>query len=195
MATMAGRPAASSVEWRTLVNRHTGERLEMRRSSRAGVPCLELRGFLGPRQEGPPPHVHYLENEELTVVAGTLSVEVNGRQRQVEAGETARLPAGSAHRWWNAGEQSLTLEGAASPIADLDAYFTAAFEVLNSGPASRPPLFYMAHLAWRHRRTQAVLVAPRWAQAVIVPLVVFAGTLLGRYRGTEWPGCPARCAP
>jgi hypothetical protein len=39
-----------------------------------------------------------------------------------------------------------------------------------------------------------VLFAPRWLQTVLVPAVVLIGTLLGRYRGTSWPGCPDRCA-
>jgi len=195
MATAQASPAAPSQGWRTLNNRHTGECLQLRRIVRDGTMCLELRGTLPPRQDGPPLHVHYYEHEEGTVVAGTLSAEVDGRQRQVEAGGTAVLPAGSAHRWWNAGDETLVLEGLAKPVVDLDVYFAAAFEVLNSGPANRPPLFYIAHLAWRHRKTQAVLFAPRWVQAIVVPLIVLVGTILGRYRGTEWPGCPVRCAP
>jgi hypothetical protein len=101
---------------------------------------------------------------------------------------------GSAHRWWNAGDEILRFEGVTKPLVDLDVFFEAAFEVLNSGPANRPPVFYLAHLAWRHRKTQAVLFAPRWLVAVLVPLVVLAGTILGRYRGTDWPGCPDRRA-
>jgi len=26
------------------------------------------------------------------------------------------------------------------------------------------------------------------------PAVVLIGTILGRYRGLDWPGCPDRCA-
>jgi mannose-6-phosphate isomerase-like protein (cupin superfamily) len=187
--------ADPSQGWRTLVNRHTGERLWLRRIVRDGAMCLDLKGTLPPHQDGPPLHIHHYEQEEVTVVAGTLSAEVDGRHLQVEAGGTALLPMGSAHRWWNTGDDVLALEGVARPVVDLDVYFAAAFEVLNSGPANRPPLFYMAHFAWRHRKTQAVLLAPRWAQAIVVPVIVLVGTLLGRYRGTEWPGCPARCAP
>jgi len=195
MATVEARPADPSRERHTLVNRHTGEQLELRRAVRDGAPCLELKGLLPPRQEGPPLHIHYQTHEEFNVTAGTLSVEVDGRQHRFEAGSTALLPAGSAHRWWNAGDETLVLEGTAWPVVDLDVYFVAAFEVLNSGPANRPPLFYMAHLAWRHRKTQTVLIGPRWVQAILVPAVVLVGTVLGRYRGTEWPGCPAHCSP
>ena len=181
--------------WLTLHNRHTGEQLDLRRVHRDGVTCLEVKGSLPPRQDGPPLHVHYREHEEGTVIAGTLSAEVDGRVIRVEAGGTALLPMGSAHRWWNDGDELLVLQGIAKPVVDLDVYFQAAFEVLNSGPARRPPLFYMAHLAWRHRKTQAVLFAPRWLQAVLVPVVVLVGTVLGRYRGTGWPGCPAGRSP
>jgi mannose-6-phosphate isomerase-like protein (cupin superfamily) len=176
-----------------LHNRHTGERLELRRVSRDGQIWLALKGTLPPRREGPPLHVHYKETEEGRVMAGTLSAVVDGRRVRVASGEIARFPVGSVHRWWNEGDETLVFEGFAKPVVDLDVYLQAVFEVLNSGAAERPSLFYMAHVAWRHRRTQAVLFAPRWIQPVLLPLIVLVGTALGRYRGTNWPGCPDRC--
>ena len=178
--------------WRTLYNRHTGEQLRMRRVVHDGRASLELKGTLPPRQEGPPLHIHYQEHEEGAVISGTLGAEVDGRVLRFEAGETAQLPMGSAHRWWNAGDVPLEFEGVVRPLVDLDRYLAAAFDVLNAGPANRPPLFYLAHLVWRHRRTQTVLVAPRWLQAITVPVIVLIGTVLGRYRGAGWPGCPAK---
>jgi len=126
------------------------------------------------------------------VTAGTLSAVVNGRQIQVRSGETASFPAGSVHRWWNDGEDLLVFAGEVRPVADLDRYLQAVFDVLNSGPADRPPLFYMARAAWRHRRTQTVLFMPRPLQTIVLPLIVLAGTILGRYRGNDWPGSPER---
>lgn len=180
--------------WTVLENRHTGERLHLRRVVREGVACLELKGTLPPRQEGPPLHIHFHEDEEGTVLAGVLSADVDGRQVQAPAGGAVSLPKGRPHRWWNAGDAPLAFEGIVRPVVDLDEYLAAAFDVLNSGAPNRPPLFYVAHLAWRHRRTQAVLFAPRWVQSFLVPAIVLAGTCLGRYRGTAWPGCPARFA-
>jgi mannose-6-phosphate isomerase-like protein (cupin superfamily) len=176
-----------------ITNRHTGETLALRRMMRDGQLCLELKGTLPARNEGPPLHIHHVEIEEGHVVAGTLGAMLDGRRIRVGPGEHARFPAGSAHRWWNDGDETLVFEGHSYPLVDLDRYLQAAFEILNSGPPGRPPLFYMAHLAWRHRRTQTVLFAPRWLQLVLVPAVVSIGTMLGRYRGTNWPGCPDRC--
>jgi mannose-6-phosphate isomerase-like protein (cupin superfamily) len=176
-----------------LQNRHTGEHLELRRVAKDGQIWVALRGTLPPHRQGPPLHVHYQEAEEGRVIAGTLSAVLNGRQIQVGAGETASFPAGSAHRWWNDGEETLVFEGLAGPAVDLDRYLHAVFDVMNSGPPDRPPLFYIAHVVWRHRRTQAVLLMPRPIQAVVLPVIVLIGTILGRYRGTNWPGSPGRC--
>lgn len=178
----------------TLENRHTGERLELRRTMRGGRPCLMIRGTLPPHRQGPLLHVHHEENEEGRVIAGTLSAVVDGRAIQAGAGSSATFPAGSAHRWWNDGDETLVAEGYVTPLVDLDRYLQAVFDVLNSGPTDRPPLFYMAHVLWRHRRTQGVFLMPPPIQAVVFPLIVLIGTILGRYRGTDWPGSPSRCS-
>ena len=108
-------------------------------------------------------------------------------------GQQVLLPKGVPHRWWNEGSQPLAFEGLTRPGVDLDRYLQAVFEVMNAGPPNRPSIFYLAHASLRHRRTQTVLVMPPALQAVLFRLAVALGTVLGRYRGTDWPGCPARC--
>lgn len=177
-----------------LENRHTGERLALRRVARGDEIWLELKGSLPAHSQGPPMHVHHVENEEGHVISGTLSALVGGRRITAGPGESTSIPHGLAHRWWNEGDELLVFEGHARPVVDLDRYLQAVFDVLNSGPAGRPSLFYMAHVALRHRRTQDVLIMPRAIQAVLFRLLVALGTVLGRYRGDNWPGCPSRCA-
>ena len=139
-------------------------------------------------------HVHFAEDEEGRIRSGTLSVVIDGRRMTVGAGEFTSIPRGAVHRWWNEGDEPLEFEGYARPVVDLDRYLQAIFEVINAGPAGRPPLFYIAHVALRHRHTQAVLILPRPIQAVLFRVLVAVGTVLGRYRGHDWPGCPSRCS-
>lgn len=127
------------------------------------------------------------------VTAGTLSVEVGGVRRLFRPGERADLPRGVPHRWWNDADEPLAFEGTTRPAVDLDRYLQAVFEVMNAGSTDRPPLFYLAHVALRHRQSQVVLLLPRWVQAILFRVVVGIGALIGKYRGTAWPGCPARC--
>ena len=177
-----------------LVNKHTGEVLELLRKCDRGQMILQLQGTLPPHQEGPPLHIHQFEDEDGTVTAGTLSAIVGKRTITAGPGESVSLPRGVPHRWWNGGDTELAFHGTVRPLADLDRYLQAIFEVVNAGPRGRPPLFYMAHLALRHRRTQSVLLMPAPLQAVVFRTAVLIGTLLGRYKGSDWPGCPNRCA-
>lgn len=176
-----------------LENRHTGERLAMRRVKRGDEVWLELKGSLPPHREGPPMHVHFVEDEEGYIRSGTLSVLLDGKSITAGPGQSTAIARGLPHRWWNEGDEPLQFEGYAGPLVDLDRYLQAVFDVMNAGAEGRPPLIYMAHVALRHRHTQAVLIMPWPIQGVLFRVVVAVGTLLGRYRGHDWPGSPSRC--
>jgi len=174
--------------------RHTGERLVLHRARNCqGIEELHLSGTLPAHREGPPLHIHAFEDEQGQVISGTLSASLDGKTMTIGPGGSARFPKGSAHRWWNAGDDELVFRGIATPAVDLDRFLHALFEVLNAGDAGRPPFFYLAHVLYRHRKTQTTLVMPRIFQSVMLPIAVLIGTVVGKYRGSAWPGCPERC--
>lgn len=178
----------------TLENRHTGEILRMRRVR--GVDeqtVLILEGSLPPRMSGPPLHVHVDSRETMIVKAGTLGVRIGHERFELSAGMTAAASPGIRHTWWNAGDQLLEVSGRTVPAGDLDRFIQAIFAVVNASPSGRPSIFYLAHVLWRHRRTQTVAVPPKAIQRILFPLVLLLGKALGKYRGTVWPGSPASC--
>ena len=178
----------------SLENRHTGEILRMRRvPDPEGQIVLIIEGSLPPLMSGPPVHVHFHQREEAEVTAGSLGARVGSEKVVVPAGGTAVFPAGVVHTWWNAGEGRLELSGQVIPAGDLDRYLQALFAVLNASPSNRPSIFYLAHVLWRHRHTQAVVVPPRAIQRIVFPLVLLVGRILGKYRGVSWPGSPESC--
>jgi mannose-6-phosphate isomerase-like protein (cupin superfamily) len=178
----------------TLENRHTGEILRMRRVRDAtGQIVLAIDGSLPPRMSGPPIHMHYHQREEGSVKAGALGARVGNEKVVVPAGGTAVFPAGVLHNWWNAGEGLLEVSGRAVPAGDLDRYLQALFSVLNASESGTPSIFYLAHVLWRHRHTQAVMTPPLAIQRIVFPLVLLLGRVLGKYRGATWPGSPESC--
>jgi quercetin dioxygenase-like cupin family protein len=94
---------------------------------------LILEGTLPPGADGPPLHVHIQEHEEGVVKAGTLGALVGAEKIIVPTGETVTLPAGIAHRWWNAGDDLLEFKRQVVPVVDLDRYLQAC--LLFSTPA------------------------------------------------------------
>jgi quercetin dioxygenase-like cupin family protein len=176
-------------------NRHTGEILRMRRVREVnGQVILMLEGTLPPHTGGPPLHVHFQEHEQGHVAAGTLGAIVGNTKITVQSGEPVDLPAGVPHRWWNAGEDLLEFNGRVVPVVDLDRFIQAIFAVMNASNSGRPSLFYIAHIARRHRHTQELRAVPVAIQRIVFPVVVLIGHILGKYRGDDWPGSPASCS-
>jgi quercetin dioxygenase-like cupin family protein len=177
-----------------LENRRTGEILRMRRVYDAeGRIVLIMEGTLPPGAEGPPLHVHIQEQEEGVVRAGTLGALVGAEKIIVQTGGAVKLPAGIAHRWWNAGDDLLEFNGQIVPVVDLDRYLQAVFAVLNASDNGRPSIFHLAHVLWRHRDTQLMAVPAPVIQRIGLPVVLFIGRILGKYRGSKWPGSPESC--
>jgi len=177
-----------------LEHRHTGEILRMRRvRDGQGQIILALDGSLPPGSSGPPLHLHFHEHEEIIVKARTLGAQIGTESVVVQAGGTAVLPAGLRHRWWNAGDDMLENSGYAVPVLDLDRFLQALFAVLNASPNGRPSIFYLAHVLWRHRNTQLVAVPPPPIQKIVFPILLLIGHILGKYRGSSWPGSPESC--
>jgi uncharacterized cupin superfamily protein len=177
-----------------LENRHTGEILRMRRTHDTdGQIVLVIDGSLPPHTSGPPLHIHFHQQEEGTVIAGQLGAQIGKEKFTIPAGGTVAFAPGIVHNWWNAGDDLLELSGRATPAGDLDSYLQAVFAVLNASSSDRPSIFYMAHVMWRHRHTQAIMLVPLGAQRILFPVILFIGRTLGKYRGTAWPGSPESC--
>jgi len=137
--------------------------------------------------------VHLHQREEGSVKAGALGAQVGKAKVVVPTGGTAVFAAGVVHNWWNAGDCLLEISGQATPAVDLDRYLQAVFAVLDAGPNGRPSVFYMAHVLWRHRDTQLIATPPRAIQRIVFPLILLIGHILGKYRGSNWPGSPESC--
>ena len=178
----------------TLEHRQTGEILRMRRVRGIdGHTVLLLEGSIPPGTSGPPLHVHLDSRETIVVQAGSLGIQIGREKSEVPAGKTAVVPPGVLHTWWNAGDELLRLSGRTVPAGDLDRFIQALWAVLNASPSGRPSIFYLAHVLWRHRRTQVIALPPKAVQRIVFPFILVLGTALGKYRGTAWPGSPASC--
>ncbi len=182
-------------EYLTIENRHTGETLKMQRVREAsGFVYLTLDGSSPSGGKGPPLHKHVMEVEEGVVASGTLGATVAGKKVVIAAGGSASFPNGVVHSWWNEGQDELFFNGRVTPVVDLDRFLQALFAVTNSGaPGKRPPIFYLAHVLWRHRHTQVIVTPPVLVQRIVFPVVLLVGTLLGKYRSNDWPGAPNSC--
>jgi len=142
---------------------------------------MELE-MLAPPDVGAPMHLHHLQEEAMTVVAGKLGLQFAGEQpRYAEPGETIILKRGVGHRWWNAGTTELRCTGWAKPPNNIEYFLTALFDSMKRGGRRRPGLFDAAFLLTRYRSEIRMLDIPAVVQKVAFPVLLALGTILGKY--------------
>jgi mannose-6-phosphate isomerase-like protein (cupin superfamily) len=142
---------------------------------------LEIEGF-APLNVGTPMHLHHLQDEAITVVAGKIGFQIADEEpRFAEAGETILLKRGIGHRWWNAGTTELRLKGWTSPPNNLEYFLTELFASMRRGGGKRPGLFDAAFLVTRYRSEISMLDIPAVVQKVAFPVLLAVGKLLGKY--------------
>ncbi|MER8184932.1 cupin domain-containing protein [Kitasatospora sp. NPDC094015] len=99
-----------------------------------------------PGAEGPPPHVHRRHEEAFRVLAGELTLDIDGRTVTLGPGEYAVVPRGAVHRPYNTGTAEVRFLFITSPA--LDGFF-AELADLNAATGGRPSVSALRDLGAR----------------------------------------------
>src|SRR5262249_43058891 len=127
---------------------------------------------------GAPMHVHHLQEEAVQVVSGRLGHQSPGGQAQfAEPGELVVWPAGTPHKWWNAGDSVLRTTGWCSPAGNIEFFLGSLFEATKAN-GSGPSIFDAAYLLTRYRSEYDMLEIPPFMRRFGLPLVYQIGRVL-----------------
>ena len=132
---------------------------------------------------GPAMHVHFKQDESLTVIKGRLGYQIQGQgEKFIQEGETVHFSQNMMHRFWNAGEDLLECEGWLKPANSTDYFLTALYNSINKAGKPEGDLFDSAYLVTRYKTEYDVAVIPSFVKKVVMPIVVTIGKILGKYR-------------
>lgn len=76
-----------------------------------------------------PEHVHLEAEERFRVIEGTLTVRMDGEDKQFHAGDEVVIPAGVKHTGWNSGAGELHLHGEIRPALNFEDYYQLTFDL------------------------------------------------------------------
>src|SRR5271163_1629478 len=165
----------------------TGERATIRLGTRETngrrlIMDIELKGG----GIGCPLHLHPNIHERLTVVSGRVGIFVNGAISIAKVGRTIDIPAGVAHRFWNAGicEANITID--IQPAKRFEAYIRNMIGLAQDGKTDSrgmPHLLQLAALAAEFDDVVRFLTPSRFVQRLVFPFLVPIARMLG-YRGS-----------
>lgn len=168
-----------------VIENNTGEKLTFSRITvKDGIEYLEGENEVKPNA-GPPMHVHYRQDESLTVLSGKLGYQVLGGEiKYAQAGETVLFKAGTAHKFWNAGNDLLRCSAYITPPDNI-VYFLSQIFKSTSENGGRPGMYDAAFLLNRYKSEFAMFEIPSFVQKVIFPIILFFGNLLGKTKNSR----------
>jgi len=158
----------------------TGEKLTfLRISVRGGVEYLETESEVQPNA-GPPMHVHYKQDECMTVLSGKIGYqELNGEKKYAGPGETVLFKEGVPHKFWNAGNEPLRISGYVSPANNVVYFLSQIYRSMNEN-GGRPGMYDSAYLLRRYKTEFKMLEIPKFVQKLLFPVVLTIGNMRGK---------------
>ena len=171
--------AWSSVAGRVIDNAITGERIVIRRSGgQTGGRVLAFDLFLPPGGHVPAGHVHPVQEERFTVVAGRMRFRLGGRTIVASPGETVCVPPGTPHWFGNAGADVALTRVTVRPALRMEELLhrTGLLGVQGHLPGTHiPRLSDLALVLLEFQRELAVPNVPAFlVRAVMAPLAWLA---------------------
>ncbi len=131
---------------------------------------------------GPPMHIHFKQDESLTVISGKLGYQIIGEEaKYVNTGETIFFAAGIAHKFWNAGNDILKCKGYIRPPDNIIYFLSQIYKSMNENKG-KPGNFDAAFLLTRYKSEFAITEIPPFVQSIIFPVTLFFGKMTGKHK-------------
>ena len=132
---------------------------------------------------GPVMHTHWLQDESLTVLKGTIGYQLQGQPEQfANEGETIFFKRGNAHRFWNAGQEVLHCKAWVKPANTFVFFISSVFAAQNKSGKAQPEMFDAAYLLTRYSAEYELTGIPKFVKKVVIPITYYTGKLLGKYK-------------
>ncbi len=167
----------------SLVNPVTGERLvfELTSHDTNGEYTL-FETIVEPGGKVASAHVHPYQAEFFTVTEGVLGLKRGREKLELRAGAVAYVDPGVAHRFWNAGDETLRFRAEVRPSLEFESLIETMFSLAVDGKTNRkgmPNPLRLAVIAKHHFDVARLPVVPHVLQrAALVP-----GAAIGRVLG------------
>jgi mannose-6-phosphate isomerase-like protein (cupin superfamily) len=171
----------------------TGERIVFLRTSRETEgESVVIETHVRPDGFVAAAHVHPSQEERFEVRRGTMGFRVGREEILAGPGRRLTVPAGTPHRFWNAGEETAVFVCEIRPALRFESLLETMFALAADGRTNRkgmPNPLRLAVIARHHFDTVRLPFPPAILQRIALAMAAPLGRALG-YRPTHVPDEP-----
>jgi mannose-6-phosphate isomerase-like protein (cupin superfamily) len=176
----------------------TGVRIVFRKTAdETGGRVVIVETFVQPNGFVVAAHVHPGQEERFEILRGAVGFRIGRKLTVLGPGRRLTVPAGTPHRFWNAGGEVAHFVCEVRPALQFESLLETMFTLAANGKTNRkgmPNLLRLAVIANAHFDTVRLPFPPAIVQRIGLVLVAPAGRLLGyetTYQQASTPGLPA----
>ncbi len=167
----------------TIENPVTGERLCFLKTSReTNGDAVVVEVTVRPNGFVAAAHVHPRQNERFTIAAGKVGFKLDGQEIVAVPGDVVTVPAGMAHRFWNAGDGDARFQTEVRPALQFEQLIETMFSLALDGRTNKkgmPNPLRLAVIAHHHFGDVQLPLPPPWMQRAALALGAPLGRALG----------------
>ena len=164
-------------------NSVNGERIVFHETSReTDGEAVVFETFVQPDGFVAATHLHPKQEERFEVVSGTLGLKVGAEEIVAGPGETLTIPAGTAHRFWNAGDDEVRFRCEVRPALQFEQLLETMFALAADGRTNKkgmPNPLRLAVIARAHFDAVRLPFPPAFVQRIGLALGAPLGRLFG----------------
>jgi quercetin dioxygenase-like cupin family protein len=168
----------------------TGERLVFRKTSQeTNGEAVVLEAFVQPNGFVAAAHVHPHQEERFQVLRGSVAFRLGREEIIAGPGQRITVPAGTAHKFWNAGDEEAHFVCEVRPALQFEQLIETMFGLAADGKTNKkgmPNPLRLAVIAHGHFDDVRLPFPPAWMQRMGLALGAPLGRLLG-YDATYMP--------
>lgn len=131
---------------------------------------------------GPPMHVHFKQEEMVTVTKGKMRVKTMTKEFSLTEGEKYVFAPGEAHQFWNEGGQTLHYSGHVKPSNNYEYFIRHIYQSANEANDDKPSPFDAAFLLTKYKSEMDMLVIPKPVKMIVFPILLAIGNLTGKFK-------------
>ena len=122
----------------SIENPVTGERLVFRKTSHeTSGEAVVIETFVQPNGFVAAAHVHPSQEERFEVLRGSVGFKIGGKKLVAGPGQRLTVPAGTPHKFWNAGDDEAHFVCEVRPALQFESLIETMFALATDGKTNR----------------------------------------------------------